>query len=491
MRRTCFSVLLFLLIAPAFGQSAASNTAAQPQAPLADFTGVYAYRDGATVAIVPKNKELVAILDEALYALPRVGGDEFRNGAGQAVRFVRNERGEVLGVKENGDYFPRQTASVPPDIVALTIPRATSAPYRYEVPAKLGDGLEVGPAADSGLSLATLEGLVRSIVNEQYPNVHSVLLWRGGRLVFEEYFYGYNRDRTHQMRSATKSFYSALTGIAIDRKKIRDDKQPIAELLPWPPSAYANPDPRKAKITVGDLLSMRTGLACDDRDASSPGNEQLIYSKPDWGKFTIDLPMAAEPGAVARYCSGGVHLAGRMIEAATGGDFLAFARTNLLDPLGFEGYKWPYQPIAANVNTYGQLYLRPRDMLKFGLLHLNGGRWQGRQLISPSWIERSTSSLTQIGSKGYGYLWWHQRFPITTAGSTQTVDTFLASGNGGQKIFVAPSLQLIAVFTGGNYNADKDSPPNEIMGNVILPELLQQHAKEVGAAVKSARPHRP
>jgi hypothetical protein len=77
------------------------------------------------------------------------------------------------------------------------------------------------------------------------------------------------------------------------------------------------------------------------------------------------------------------------------------------------------------------------------------------------------------------------------AGSTQTVDTILATGNGGQKIFIVPSLQLIAVFTGGNYNSDKDTPPNEIMGNVLLPELLKQHAKEVGAAIRSARPARP
>jgi len=130
-------------------------------------------------------------------------------------------------------------------------------------------------------------------------------------------------------------------------------------------------------------------------------------------------------------------------------------------------------------------------MLKLGLLVLNGGRWQGRQLISPAWIERSTAPLTQIGSKPYGYFWWHQRFPVITVSSTQTVDTILATGNGGQKIFIVPSLQLIAVFTGGNYNSDKDTPPNEIMGNVILPELLKQHAKEVGAAIKSARPHRP
>ena len=464
-------LLLFAFSAPALAQS---------QAPLADFAGVYAYRNGTTVAIVVKNSELIAVLDEALYPLRRTGSDEFRNGAGQPVTFVRNERGEVTGLKEEADYFPRQTATVPPDVVALAVavPRLSQAPYRYQIPARLGDGLEIGPAGDAGLSPAVLERLVQSIVNETYPKVHGVLLWRRGRLVFEEYFYGYDREREHQLRSATKSVVSLLAGIAIDLGKIRDDKQPIAELLPWP---AANPEPRKAKITVGDLLSMRSGLACDDRDAASPGNEQRIYSQPDWARFTLDLPMVAEPGTVARYCSGGVHLTGRMIEKATGTDLQTFARAKLFDPLGFKGYRWPYQPVAANASTFGQIYLRPRDMLKLGLLVLNRGRWQGRRLISSAWIERSTAPLTQIGSKPYGYFWWHQRFPITTAGSEQTVDTILATGNGGQKIFIVPSLQLVAVFTGGNYNSEKDTPPNDIMGNVLLPALLRQ----------PARPHRP
>src|SRR6476661_7055759 len=83
-----------------------------PPAPLTDFAGVYAYRDGMTVALVPKRQELVAIVDEAVYKLQRVGGDEFRNGTGQSVRFIRDERGEVVGLKEVEDYFPRQTASV-------------------------------------------------------------------------------------------------------------------------------------------------------------------------------------------------------------------------------------------------------------------------------------------------------------------------------------------------------------------------------------------
>jgi CubicO group peptidase (beta-lactamase class C family) len=457
------SVLLLALLAPPLSAS---------PAPLTDFAGVYSYRDGTTVALVPRRQELVAIIDEAQYKLRRVGGDEFRNGAGQLVRFVRGERGEVVGVKEEEDYFPLRTHAIPAEIAALTMPRAGSAPWHDQSPVRLNDGLEVGNATGAGFGDRALAGLVRSIVSEEYPDVHSVLLWRRGRLVFEEYFYGFSRERPHQLRSATKSFHSALLGIAVDAGKIRDDRQPIAELLPWPVSSLANPDPRKAAITVGDLLSMRTGLACNDRDGSSPGNEQLIYSQPDWARFTMDLPMVAAPGTVARYCSGGVHVAGRLVERATGKDLLTFAREKLFEPLGFKNYKWPYQPVPKNAGTFGQLYLRPRDMLKFGILVLDQGRWKGRQIISRGWIERSTQPLTRIGSKEYGYFWWRQTFPLNAGGRRQDVETILASGNGGQKIFIVPSLQLVAVFTGGNYNSTEDTPPNAIMGNVILPELL-------------------
>jgi CubicO group peptidase (beta-lactamase class C family) len=461
------SVLLLALLMPTLSPEQGAP------APLTDFTGVYAYRDGATVAILSKGGELVAILDEAVYKLRRVSGDELRNGADQRVRFVRGERGEVVGVKEGEDYFPRLTPTVPAELVALTVPReGTAASWRHRPPVKLDDGLEIGTPAEAGFRERTLDGLVQAIVSEKYPDVHSVLLWRRGKLVYEEYFYGFDRDRPHPLRSATKSFHSVLLGIAIDQGKIRGDQQPIAELLPWPVASLANPDPRKARITVGDLLSMRTGLACDDRDPSSPGNEQLIYSKPDWARFTLDLPMVADPGTVARYCSGGTHVAGRLVERATGGDLLAFARKNLFEPLGLKGYRWPYQPVPENAGTFGQLYLRPRDMLKFGIMVLDKGRWRGRQIVSRDWIERSTRQRARIGSRGYGYLWWWQTFQVGSGAGRREVEALLATGNGGQKIYVIPSLQLVAVFTGGAYNVPQDSAPNAILPEVLLPDLL-------------------
>ncbi len=454
--------------------SATRAAVGEGQPPLGDYAGVYAYRHRMTLALVPKDGALVAVIDGALYPVVRVRGDAFRNGVGQTVEFRRDARGRVVGVREGADYFPRRSPTVPASVVALTIPRDPRlGPYRYRRPATAHDELLVGDASAVGLRPAALDGLVSSVIDQTYPNVHSILLWRHGRLVFEEYFYGFDRSRPHQLRSATKSFISALVGIAVDIGAIRGESQPVVDLLPWSVASFANPDPRKSKITVGDLLSMRSGLACDDDNHASPGGERVLYDQPDWARFAMNLPMVADPGASAHYCTAGAHLAGRLVENATGEDLLTFAQARLFGPLGFTRYRWPYQPVASNAGTFGQLYLRPRDFLKFGILYLRGGRWRGRQVISRSWVERSTEPMTRIGSRRYGYLWWRQAFDVATPRGTATVDAILASGNGGEKLYVVPSLDLVAVFTGGNYNAAEDSPPNFIMADIVLPELLR------------------
>jgi CubicO group peptidase (beta-lactamase class C family) len=460
--------LIAALIVVAVGQEP------RPASALADYAGVYTYRNGQTVALVPKGDDLVAVIDSALYPVRHVQGDTFRNAVGTYVRFRRGASSRVVGLWEGDDYFERLRDVVPPDLVRLTRPFEDDAPpYRYGAPVSREDGVAVGDASAAGFDVGRLEGLVRSIRTEAYPNVHSVLLWRRGLLLFEEYFYGYRVDRPHQLRSATKSVVSLLVGIALDAGLIHGEAQPVEALLHWDPSNDPQPDARKARITLADLLSMRSGLACDDWDPTSPGNEQRLYSTADWVRSAMALPMIADPGTRPRYCSAGSHVAGRIVEMASGRDLLEFARSRLFGPLGIGGVRWPHAPVAANAATFGQLYLRPRDMLKLGVLVLGKGVWRGRRIVSGSWIERSTSPLTQIGSRRYGYLWWRQSFHIETPSGGTDVDTILASGNGGQKIYVVPALDLVAVFTGGNYNSDEDTPPNAIMGSVILPQLVR------------------
>jgi CubicO group peptidase (beta-lactamase class C family) len=122
---------------------------------------------------------------------------------------------------------------------------------------------------------------------------------------------------------------------------------------------------------------------------------------------------------------------------------------------------------------YSQIHLRPRDMLKLGILFADGGRWHGRQIISESWVRTSLAEHSHVDHVSYGYFWWRHAFNVETPGGSQQLVVIAAQGDGGQKIYLAPQYGLVAVFTGGGYNADW-TPPNTIMAKIILPRLMMK-----------------
>ena len=264
---------------------------------------------------------------------------------------------------------------------------------------------------------------------------------------------------------------SALAGAAIDRGALKGVDEPVLARLGV--TDVANPDPRKARITLGNLLTMRPGLACDDYDAKSPGNETRIYEEEDWVKATLDLPMASDPGTVAKYCSAGVKVVGRMTERAVRQRLPDFAQAALFGPLGIRrgDWRWNYTLTSAN-REFAQIYLRPRDMLKLGLMYADSGRWKGRQVLSAGWVVASLAAHSQVDGTDYGYLWWRPWLRVTTPDSVRhRVEFNAAQGNGGQKIYILPQYDLVAVFTGGAYNSG-GAPPNRIMVREILPRLV-------------------
>lgn len=461
--------------------SSGAQVARPARAPLADFEGVYAYHGDASIAIVAADSLLFAVLDEAKYPLRPLGDDRVVNAGGDTIPFRRGADGAVSGFTERGTYFARRTRVVEPAIVASvrTKPRPLGpdgrvAPYAYVAPRDLHDGIAVGDVAHAGLDTASVARLVAHVVDGIYPDVHAVLVYRGGRLVVEEYFYDYDRDRPHQMRSLTKSIVSTLVGIAIDRKLLEGDKALVAKHLPY--ARFENPDPRKDRLVLRDLLTMRSGLACDDWDGSSPGNESRMYQSADWVKFVLDLPMVEQPGMRGHYCSGNVAVAGRIVERVSGMRLPAFARQHLFTPLGIHArdWKWNYTLSASNAATFSQIYLRPRDMLKLGVLFQQQGRWNGRQVVSRDWVAQATKQWSTVGDQPYGYFWWHQWVNADTPAGPRRVDMIVATGNGGQKIYLVPSLDAVVVMTGGSFNAS--SPATSIMAKELLPALLAQTA---------------
>lgn len=464
----CLVALFFLFIFP--DHLIAHETFEKP---LTDYVGTYADAPNHTIEFVAGNT-LFAVVDEAKYSLHPTGVDQFSTMTGQVISFTRDAKGLVTGYRQDGGAFhSRVSATITTEAAALAQPRPKEEDpdYHYHPPADLHDGIAVGDIAASDLRVSTANSIVRGVLTGVYPDVHSVLLYQHGKLVLEEYFYGYNARRPHQLRSATKTIVGALAGIAIDRGKIAGVHEPVLPHMSY--SSYENPDPRKAAMTLGDFLSMSSGLDCNDHSSTSPGRETVLDDKPDWVKATLDLPLINPPGTKAFYCSGGVAVVGRLIENTTQMKLPDFAQATLFGPLGIprKDVKWNYD-LSNNNKEFSQIHLRPRDMLKLGILYLNGGRWHGRQIISETWVRTSLAEHSHVDDVSYGYYWWRPWLNIDTPTGAQHFHLIAAQGNGGQKIYLAPQHDLVAVFTGGAYNADS-TPPNTIMAKILIPALLK------------------
>lgn len=322
------------------------------------------------------------------------------------------------------------------------------------------DGWVTSTPDAQGMDETPLRVTLESIRSGSYPGVDSIVIVRNNVLVAEAYYNGYGRDALHDVRSASKSITSALAGIAIGQGLFAVE-DPIAQLIPQFES-YERMDSRKRAIAVSNLLHMNSGLDCNDWVSSSPGNEEKMYDSRDWVRFILNLPMAYQPGVAASYCTGGVVVMGSIIATRSGVPLDTFANTWLFNPLGISNVRWRRSPDGSATGG-GGMQLRPRDMAKFGNLFVNGGRWNGVQVIPEQWIEESKRRVNTLGPDGYGFNWWKRSFPVR--GQPQ-VSTF-ASGNGGNFIFLFPAEQLVVVFTGSNYNSSRGDQPFQILGGVL------------------------
>lgn len=461
-------------------QSPDLNDPASRQQDFAEYEGMYQYRDGLSLAMVGGNGRLVAIIGDAKYPLRQIAVDTFANGGGDRIPFLRDSEGRILAFQENGDTFRRLSPSVSAELRQLLIPRAQRADggvsrYHCVPPRAMDDGIAVGSPGLGTLPCDVADRIVSGIVDGTYPEVRSVAVYHRDLLVLEEYFYGYDQARMHQMRSLTKSVISLLAAAAIDRGLLRPDEAVVARLGY---DTVAQLDARKLRITLTHLLSNQSGLACDDRDSDSPGNEVKLYDATDWIKAFVDLPVVAEPGTVGRYCSLGILAAGRVVERAVGVPLADFAQEVLFSPLGILRSQWRWNFILSHSqrNEFGQIYLRPRDMLKLGVLIQRRGQWQGKQVISRARIDAAVSKQSRVDDSDYGLGIWHRWYNVATPSGPERVETIMLSGNGGQKVFIVPTLDLIVVFTGGAFNTE--SPVNTIMVRDLLPSLL--HAPTAG-----------
>lgn len=269
-------------------------------------------------------------------------------------------------------------------------------------------------------------------------SVYAMVTAKDGVIIDEYYQEGYDEDSVFTLHSCSKSFTSALVGIAIDQGLIGGADDLLSDYVP---QVLDLADTDKQKITLRHLLTHTSGLEWYEWGGGY-SNWEEFRSAPNWVDYILGRNLVSQPGTAFNYSTGNTHLLAAALQQATGKNELEFGKENLFDPLGMESVEWETDPQGISDGGNG-ISMTARDAARFGQLYLNGGAWNGRQLISSDWLEASTSVQNNgagDGTGSYGYSWWTRSF------GAGNYDTYYAFGAWGQYIFVVPELNLVTVI---------------------------------------------
>lgn len=298
---------------------------------------------------------------------------------------------------------------------------------------------------------------IRAITAEAYdsiPSLGSILIWQNNKIICEQYFNGANDSTMFKVKSVTKSVVSALAGIVNDHHLLPNLSTPVYSLFPeyafditknkeigFPELIKTN-DSLKRLITLHDMLTMQTGYLWDD---NSPLSSRVFNSASDPVRSTLDLPFETLPGIKFKYCTPASHIIAVVLSKCVNENLKKFADTALFQHIGVKINSWSNDPLGRTMGGT-ELAMKATDMLKFGLLYLNEGKVNGKQIISNSWIKESTSQQVVLNewdvlpsANGYGYFWWRRK--------TNGFQAFVASGYGGQLICIIPEKNMVIVTT--------------------------------------------
>ena len=339
----------------------------------------------------------------------------------------------------------------------------------------LATAIAISVCMAEGLDSSRFNLLRARIIDGTFKDINSIIVVKHGKILIEEYFNGADSHALHDMRSAGKSFTSALVGIAIDKGLIKGVDERLLFYFPGV-ECSKDWDPRKDDITLKHVLSMSFGLA---EPGKFPAWENRRWYTVHWIGDVLCQPIENEPGSRFDYDSAAPALFGPIIEQVSGMSVGQFAEKFLFGPMGIEGYRWFILP-GGKEYTGGGFRMRPHDMARFVQLYLQKGMWNGEQLISKEWVEESTRAHLLANAqldRHYGYYWWRETFPI----DTRWIESYFASGNGGNKIYVFPTEGLVVVITASAYDQNYcHSQVRMMMNKYILPAVLHDEDLHLG-----------
>ena len=332
------------------------------------------------------------------------------------------------------------------------------------------DALPISTPEAEGMDSRPLLALADAVRDQDFPAL-SILVSRHGKLVYALYTSGLRGDEAHYVMSVTKTFVSALVGIAIGERLLPPVDTSIADVFP---AALFPSDAARAAlrpITIEDVLGMSALDAPDPPRVHTPeAMARLAAFKTSASRVRFALTQAPlpRPGTDFQYNDTSPMLATGMVHLATHDTAFDFARKRLFEPMGFRNYEWMHQdPASVDNGGYG-LRVRPVDMQKLGLLYLRHGEWKGRQLVPRDWVERSFTPWNRprgTGEPSYGSYWWTLRFgPHWTA--------YSAVGWKGQRITVFPEQDLVVTMTALIEDADETAAFAGLVRRFVVPSVV-------------------
>ncbi|MFH0842761.1 MAG: serine hydrolase [Bacteroidota bacterium] len=288
-----------------------------------------------------------------------------------------------------------------------------------------------------------------------FRNLESFIVWHAGSYKHINYYNGVSGEALHQVQSQTKSVVSLLLGIAIDKGFVKSENEPLSSFFP----EYFNiGDSLKSSVTIRDLLTMSAVFQWEEMlpfNDQRNNNIQMNYSG-NYLKYALSRPMASRPYTEFKYNSGAPMIVAGIIEKTSGMPMDKFAEKYLFNPLSIYEYRWIKDSIGL-CHAGGGLFLKPEDILKIGVLVLNNGRWEGKNIVSDEWIKKSCEPYfnTTFSDFKYGYFWWIKDIKVT---ETKTTKVISAQGAGGQYMFILPEYDLIVAFTENNFGTPLVGP---------------------------------